>query len=136
MAKEMTDRAPFEKIVASLEAAWNAADGTAYAAPFAEDADFVTVRAEHLRGRTPIGAGHDGIFRSIYAGSTNRNTVESVRMLRDDVALVHVRAELDVPAGPLAGHQSAMFSLVCLREGDDWVIASLHNTMAPPMRKD
>ena len=66
------DRRP----VHSLEAAWNAGDGDAFAAPFAADADFVNVRAEHHRGRQAIAAGHTAIFRSIYAGSTNQYIVE------------------------------------------------------------
>ena len=126
-----SDRTDLETIVARLEAAWNAGDGGAWGASFAADADFVTIRAEHLRGREAIARGHAEIFRTIYAGSTNHLTVESARLLRPDVALVHVRAILDVPTGPLAGRHSATFSLVCVRASDGWQIASFHNTLAP-----
>ena len=124
-----TDRADLERIVAQLEAAWNAMDGPAFAAPFASDADFVTIRGEHFRGRPAIAAGHSSIFRTIYAGSTNRLTVESARLLRADVALVHVHSVLDAPTGPLAGRHRARFSLVLTREPEGWVIAALHNTI-------
>ena len=126
------DRKAVETIVAGMEAAWNAADGGGFAASFAPDADFVTIRAEHFRGRGPIGEGHAAIFRTIYAGSVNRLTVESVRLLRPDVALVHVGSVLDAPSGPLAGRHTARFSAVLTREADGWKIASLHNTLAPP----
>ena len=125
------DRTAFERIVASLEAAWNAGDGHAYGAPFSADADFVTIRAEHLRGRDAIAAGHAAIFRTIYAGSINRMRVESARLLRPDVGLVHVEATLKAPTGPLAGTHVARFSLVLTREAGDWHIASLHNTLEP-----
>jgi len=85
------DQAGLERIVNQLEAAWNGMDGSAFAAPFAGDADFVTIRGEHFRGRSAIGAGHAAIFRTIYAGSTVRFTVESARLLRQDVGLLHVR---------------------------------------------
>src|SRR5690349_1248754 len=90
MGLEVTaaERIALENIVRQLEAGWNAGDGDAFAAPFAKDADFVMVRAEHMRERAVIAAGHTGIFRSIYAGSSNRYTLESVRLLRPDVALV------------------------------------------------
>jgi len=39
------DRAALESIVGQLEAAWNAMDGSAFAGPFADDADFVTIAA-------------------------------------------------------------------------------------------
>ena len=123
------DRADLERIVAQLEAAWNAMDGSAFAAPFASDADFVTIRGEHFRGRPAIAAGHSAIFQTIYAGSTNRLTVESARLLRADVALVHVHSVLDAPTGPLAGRHRARFSLVLTRGPEGWVIAALHNTI-------
>jgi uncharacterized protein (TIGR02246 family) len=123
------ERASLERIVARLEAAWNAMDGPAFAAPFAPNADFVTIRGEHFRGRPAIAAGHAAIFRTIYAGSTNRLTVENARLLRAEVALVHVHSVLDAPSGPLAGRHRARFTLVLTRESSGWVIAALHNTV-------
>jgi uncharacterized protein (TIGR02246 family) len=126
------DRAALESIVARLEAAWNAMDGTAFAAAFATDADFVTIRGEHYRGRPAIAGGHSDIFRTIYSGSTNRCTIESVRLLRPQVALVHVHSALDAPQGPLAGRHAARFSLVLTKEPVGWEIAALHNTLVAP----
>jgi hypothetical protein len=62
------DQAGLKRIVNQLEAAWNGMDGSAFAAPFAGDADFVTIRCAHFRGRSAIAAGHAAIFRTIYAG--------------------------------------------------------------------
>ena len=123
------DRAALEAIVHQLETAWNAGDGPAFAAPFAEDADFVNVRGDHMKGKTVIAEGHAGIFRSIYAGSVNSYTVEGARLLLPDVALVHVDALLKVPQGPLAGEHAACFSIVAIRNAGKWEIASFHNTM-------
>ena len=133
MPHELTtsDQAAITAIVAALEAAWNAADGAAFGAPMTEDADFVTIRAEHYRGRDAIAAGHAAIFRSIYAGSSVHFTSESVRLLRPDVALLHVKSALEAPAGPLAGRHEALFSAVLTREVNGWRIASFHNTLAP-----
>jgi uncharacterized protein (TIGR02246 family) len=126
-----SDRTAIEAIVASLEAAWNAGDGAGFAAPFSSDADFVTIRAEHFRGREAIADAHAGIFRTIYAGSVNHYAVESIRFVRPDVALVHCRATLDAPTGPLAGRNHATFSTVMTREAGGWQVVSFHNTLAP-----
>jgi uncharacterized protein (TIGR02246 family) len=130
------DRAALEEIVRQLEAAWNAMDGQAFAAPFAADADFVNIRGEHFRSQAAISAGHAGIFRTIYAGSTNHYELETARLLRPEVALVHVHSILDAPHGPLAGRHGARFSLVLTKENGRWEIAALHNTLeaapAPP----
>ncbi|MGH7725609.1 MAG: SgcJ/EcaC family oxidoreductase [Candidatus Eiseniibacteriota bacterium] len=129
-----SDRAVIENIVGRLEAAWNAMDGVAFGTPFASDADFVNVRGDHFQGREAIVAGHVGIFRTIYAGSSNRYTVETVRPIRPDVAVAHVRAVLDVPQGPLAGRHTARFSAVLTKEPGGWEIASFHNTLEAPPR--
>jgi uncharacterized protein (TIGR02246 family) len=123
-----SDRAAIEAIVAELESAWNAGDGERFGAPFAPEADFVNIRAEHMRGRETIARGHAGIFATIYAGSITRLTIESIRPLRPDVALVHVQSVLDAPSGPMAGKHEACFSMVLTREAGRWEIASFHNT--------
>jgi uncharacterized protein (TIGR02246 family) len=127
-----SDRSEMEAIIAKLEAAWNAGDGMAFAAPFAKDADFVNIRADRFSGRETIAAGHDDIFRTIYAGSKNRYAIESIRLVREDVAVVHVRAELTAPSGPLAGKHVALYSAILTRESNGWEIASFHNTLMPP----
>jgi uncharacterized protein (TIGR02246 family) len=123
------DRAALDSIVGQLETAWNAMDGSAFAAPFASDADFVNIRGEHCRGRHAIAAGHAVIVRTIYAGSTSHLTVEGARLLRPEVAPVHVHSLLDAPQGPLAGRHGARFSLVLTKQPGGWEIAALHNTL-------
>jgi uncharacterized protein (TIGR02246 family) len=123
------DRAAIEGLVGQLEAAWKALDGSAFAAPFAVDADFVNIRGEHFRGRPAIAAGHAAIFRTIYAGSTTRMTVEAARLLRPEVALVHAHSVLDAPQGPLAGRHGARFSMVLTKGPGGWEIVAFHNTL-------
>lgn len=123
------DRAAIERLVGRLEAAWKAMDGSAFAAPFAVDADFVNIRGEHVRGRPAIAAGHAAIFRTLYAGSTTQMTVEAARLLRPGVALVHAHSWLDAPQGPLAGRHGARFSMVLTKEPGGWEIVAFHNTL-------
>jgi uncharacterized protein (TIGR02246 family) len=124
-------------LVQTMQDAWNAADGHAFAAPFADDADFVNVYGMHARSREAIAQGHEHILRGPYAGSTVRYTPETVRLLRPDVALAHVHAVLSVPGGPMAGEHQARYSMVLTGEGGRWQVASFHNTFittpgAPP----
>lgn len=122
------DRTAITEVVRRLEAAWNAMDGAAFATEFAEDADFVNVRGDHVRGAAAIAAGHAAIFAAMYAGSTNAYTLEAARLLHPDVALAHVGARLQVPRGPLAGRHHARFSPVLSRAPDGWRVAAFHNT--------
>ena len=118
------------RIVTELETAWNAADGDAFARPFADDADFVNIRGEHHRTRPAIAAGHNAIFRTIYKGSTVRLTVAAVREIAPGVVLAHVKSILNVPTGPLAGEHHALFSMVIVQGADGCSIAAFHNTLA------
>ncbi len=126
------DHAAIGSIDLSLEQARNAADGNAFGAAFATDADFVNVRAEHHRGRPAIAAGHDAILQTMYARSRNHYRATSARALRADVALVHVESHLDASSGLLAGRHRALFPMVLLRaDGTTWEIMSFHSTLAP-----
>jgi uncharacterized protein (TIGR02246 family) len=104
-------------------------DGTRFARPFAEDADFVNIRGEHFRTREVIAQGHQAIFNTIYKDSVVRYDVIGARAIAPAVLLAHVKATLKAPMGPLAGEHSSMFSIVLVRDRDDWYITSFHNTL-------
>jgi uncharacterized protein (TIGR02246 family) len=124
----MSERAEIEAIVRHLQTSWNAMDAEAFASPFQEDADFVNIVGEHARGRSAIVEGHRAIFRDFYADSTTELTLTATRLLTPDVALAHVHSVLDAPKGPLAGRNTAVFSMVLTREDGRWTIAAFHNT--------
>ena len=112
-----------------LEDGWNTASGERFAEPFADDADFVTIRGERHQGRTAIARGHAAIFASIYRGSRVAYEVLAARRLAGDVVLGHVQGTLNAPTGPLAGTHTAVASLVLVRSGERWQIAAFHNTL-------
>ena len=134
-ALRSSDQASLERLVGDLEAAWNTGDGAAFAAAFAVDADFVNVYGMHVRGRTAIAAGHQYIFTTIYKDSKVEYRIVSVRELAPGVALVHVAAKLNVPAGPMAGGREAFWTGVATRLDDGWKFAAFQNThvTAPPI---
>ena len=124
-------------IVGELERAWNAADGTAFARPFADDADFVNIRGEHFRTREAIAKGHQGIFDTIYKGSRVRYETSALRSLSPGVLVAHIKSTLNARTGPLAGEHTALFTMIVVNEERDededesrnWQIASFHNTL-------
>ena len=117
-----------ETVIKRLEDAWNAADGAAFGAEFAADAEFVDIRGE-LHSGDAIASGHQRIFETVYAGSTVRYAVIAARELDDHVILAHVKATLNAPTGPLAGESEAIATVVLVGDGDDRRIAAFHNTL-------
>ena len=124
-----------DRILKQLADAWNAADGQAFGAPFAEDAEFVNIRGEHHTGRRSISMGHQAIFDSIYKDSVLKYEAVVAKQLSDDILYVLGHSTLKAPTGPLAGEHESHLSVVLSRQGgSDWQIAAFHNTLvAPPV---
>jgi uncharacterized protein (TIGR02246 family) len=116
-------------LIAVLENAWNRGDGSAFAQPFAQDADFVNIRGEHFRTREVIAKGHQGIFNTIYKGSVVRFQVTGVRAIAKGILLAHVKAALKAPTGPLAGEHRSLFTVVLAEGQDAWRIEAFQNTL-------
>lgn len=117
---------------ALIEAAWNAGDGAAFGAAFTEPCDLVDIRGvRHSGGPGLIGAGHQGIFDTIYRDSVIRYRVEQARWLDDDTLLAHGHATLDAPHAPppVAGGASASSTVLLLRDGPAWRCTAMQNTL-------
>src|SRR6185437_9634371 len=122
------DERALHGMVYELEQAWNAADGTAFAAHFADDADFVHILGGYYTGRAAIEAGHRMIFGTIYKGSTVHYRVERVRLLRPDVALIFLRQHLQFLEDGQSRELEARPTIVAEKVEDKWRIAALQNT--------
>jgi len=115
-------------LVYQLEAAWNAADSGSFAALFAENADFIHILGGYYTGRTAIEAGHRMIFGTIYKGSTVRYSVEKIRFVRPEVAMVFLRQHLQFAENGVATELDARPTIIAERGGDGWQIVALQNT--------
>ncbi|WP_158893549.1 SgcJ/EcaC family oxidoreductase [Amycolatopsis anabasis] len=113
-----------DEVIAEMERAWNAADGTAWAANFAEDADYIDALGRLQKGREVIGREHQKIFDTIYRGSTLKIRVTASKPLGDGIQLVHAATKLRVPAGPRAGEWEGVQTKI-FRDGQ---IVAFHNT--------
>ncbi|MCU1234569.1 MAG: hypothetical protein JWP63_2536 [Candidatus Solibacter sp.] len=124
-----TEELAIKDLIHGMARAWNAGSGAAFAACCEEHADFVNIYGTHARGRQAIAEGHDHIFRTVYAGSTLHYSIVQMRFLNDDIAVVHLRAHLEIPQGPMAGEKNSVPSMVLRRTGAEWRVASFQNTL-------
>ena len=95
---------------------------------FAEDADFIHILGGYYTGRAAIEAGHRMIFGTIYKGSTVRYSVEKIRFLRPDVAIVSLRQYLQFQEGGAASELEARPTIVAEKVDGRWRIVALQNT--------
>lgn len=122
------DDAALRENVRQMEAGWNAKSGAAFAKPFADDADYVVINGTQIKGREAIAEGHQRIFDTIYKESVMSLSVKQVRMLRADVAVVHVSGHMKASRGAGAREGDAVITMVMTKENGAWKIAAFQNT--------
>ena len=127
------DESAMRDAVKQLETGWNTKSGATFAKPFAEDADYVVINGNYIKGRAVIESQHQRIFDTIFKDTTIKLTVQQIRFLRSDVAVVHVKGERGSSVPSLI--QDAMITLFMTKEKQGWTIAAFQNTaIASPGR--
>lgn len=128
-----------EALVEAAEDAWAAKDPAAYAALFAEDAQFISPFGTYLSGRDAIRAQHVLLFGGPFAGSTLSIDIGNVVFVTGTIAVVDLRYALTdyrfLPPGLIA-HGDGVFRVVVRwvvvkREGD-WVVVAHQMTQVLP----
>lgn len=116
-----------EEAVSGLMASWNLKDAHAFASQFTEDATFVNVNGALWIGRKDIEDRHAkaGIFKSSHA----EIKPESARLLRPDIALMHVSWTITGdPRDPQP--RSYLMTMVVSKRDGRWLIVAAQNGSA------
>jgi uncharacterized protein (TIGR02246 family) len=121
--------------------AWNQHDAKAFAAVFAEDADFTNWRGQGASGRSRIEEFHAPLFATIFKNSHQTMTDIKIRFVRPDVAAVDVRWELTGQTdaqGNARPPRQGILNFVMAKKDGKWQIVVMHNldlTALPPPAK-
>jgi uncharacterized protein (TIGR02246 family) len=133
---QVTAGAAARAVAVGLVADWNSHDMKSFAELFAEDADFVNVIGLWWRGRPEIQKEHETLHATRMRNSNLIAAEIAVRLLRPDVAVIHVRWQLTGDTGidgvRLPPRQGVL-SFVTVRTGSKWLIASAQNTDVVPL---
>jgi uncharacterized protein (TIGR02246 family) len=135
MSESRAARQAIEAIASRLVAAWNRHDATAFAALYAEDADFTNVFGMSAHGRGQIEAFHAPIFRTMFRDSQLNATETRIRFIRPDVAAVDIRWEMTGARDPMGKEwpqRHGLLNLIATEAGGQWAITVLHNMDLPP----
>lgn len=127
----LRQRKAIRRSIEDTIAAFNARKASDVLQEYAQNADVVTTRGEHLRGRDELEDRLEGLFARPGFGLQQRLVDLSIRFVRDDLALAHVEIEMSgaVSAGgePLPPHRELSLR-VYVRDGDCWKVTAFHNT--------
>jgi uncharacterized protein (TIGR02246 family) len=123
------DQAAIRSIAQACVNGWNKGSGAGFAAPFAEDADYVVVNGMRLKGRRQIALAHQRIFDTFYRGTKLWMKVDTVRFLKPNVALMHSVSRVLKPGESGASPKAnAIQVFVVTKKGGTWRIDAFHNT--------
>jgi uncharacterized protein (TIGR02246 family) len=113
---------------------WNIGSGEAFAAPFADDADFIAFDGVRFRGREEIVRFHDPLFKTHLKGTRLVGEVTDVRFLANDVALIHASGGtvLRGKSRP-APERESIQTLVAVKRNGAWQLVAFQNTRVRPI---
>jgi uncharacterized protein (TIGR02246 family) len=115
--------------------AWNAHDPKAMGDLFTEEADFVNAEGQWSQGRPWIRAQLERFHSTRFKGTTLVETNTRLRMVRDNIAILHFQWELsgevDADGKPVPKRHGIM-QIVAVQEVHGWKILSAQDTKAPP----
>jgi uncharacterized protein (TIGR02246 family) len=119
-SKTVSDEDAIRAIHQQMIDAWNAGDGSAFAAPFTDDADFITFEGTHLKGRRNIALFNQRIFDTVRKGTRLEGEVKFVRIISPVIAMMHsaVRVLLPGQTAPSPVRQSAQLSFFTKHDGE------------------
>lgn len=125
---QLTDEAAIRALFDRSNRAWAAGDAHAYAAVFAEDADYVTWFGQHLKGREAIEASHAPVFAKYLKGTHLDGEITGLRFLTPDVAVVHGRGAVVKGRRRRGRFNTKVNIYVAVRRAGEWSFAAFHNT--------
>ena len=118
--------------------AWNAGDAAAYTEAVTPDCVFTNLFGQQFVGRDGFEQQHARVFAGVFKGSRLDQTIDHLRLVRPDVALLDTSATLDIPAGDLGPARTVRTRLlqVLVRDEGAWRIAAYHNVEERPRPPD
>jgi uncharacterized protein (TIGR02246 family) len=119
-----------ERLYRRLLEAWNAHDGDAMAACFAEDGEMIGFDGSHVQGRTEIAEHLNSVFAD-HETAAFIAKIRSVRSLTSDVALLRAAAGMVPPGGSdINPAANTHHTVVAEKLDGEWRIALFQNTPA------
>jgi uncharacterized protein (TIGR02246 family) len=130
---------PIRKLVENQTDAWNRNDAKGWAKDFLEEASFINVRGDLVKGRAAIERIHDFIFSGPYKNSHCSVLIDSISYPGQNVAVVDTSAEVTnfkglppglAPTSP--GSFRTRFKLILTNGDSGWKIFAAQNTAVVP----
>lgn len=133
------DLSAIDKQLFERTSAWNRGDARGFTASFQDQGSFTNITGSVIQGRSVFEQRIKDILSTIFKGSALRMSIQKLRLVRPDVAIADVDAELTgfkgLPSGVRARdgtlHTRQLWVLV--KEQGQWQMAAFHNVDVKPI---
>jgi uncharacterized protein (TIGR02246 family) len=132
MVNDMNTSSEIARLLASVDAAWNAGDAAAFAALWTTDGTVISPQGQRTEGREQIEREQAAGFAGPMKGTTHTLTAAEIDRPTNDIAVVDgeaVIANLRMPDGTTFPPLSANFTAVCVDRDGTWLIAHMVSYM-------
>ena len=129
LAQTAHDEQLIRNTVKTLQTGWNASSGETFASSFTDSHDFIVWNGYYFKGQDikTNAMGHDQIFSTMYKGTQLYYTVDKIRFIKEDIALVHVFGAVVKITESRPKDPQVLISMVMEKKNGDWKISSFHN---------
>lgn len=125
------DEAAIRAVVVELSEAWTTADAERWGRQFTSDVDYMAVNAVFHKGREANVKAHQALFTGRFKDTKAKYEVQSIRFLRNDIAVVHVKASM-VPKNEEFREKHLVPVMIFTKEKSQWLISVFQNLSFPP----
>ncbi|HVE61541.1 MAG TPA: SgcJ/EcaC family oxidoreductase [Chitinophagaceae bacterium] len=123
------DEKAVRTLISTLETGWNNKSGETFASVFADVHDYIVVNGMYFSNFTRQGnaAAHQGLFNGVYKDINVKLTVDKIRFLRPDLALVIALGGRYTNEKSLPENPEIIMTVLAEKKSDSWKIISFHN---------
>ncbi len=128
-AQTTNDTQAIQQVVKTMSQSWSSADGAGFASVFADQHDYIVWNGFYFREINPEmnAASHNGIFNSIYKDTDAHFTLDKVKFIREDLALIHVLGAISKKTEGRPQDPQVLFTAIVEKMEGAWKIISFHN---------
>ncbi|MCO6480705.1 MAG: SgcJ/EcaC family oxidoreductase [Phaeodactylibacter sp.] len=123
------DEAAIRGLVQSMADGWTEGSGEKFAAAFADEHDYIVWNGMYFKNFNTQGnaAAHQGLFESVYKDTEHYATVDKVKFIREDIALIHVLAAVVKKGEGRPADPGVLWTGLLEKQEGQWKIISFHN---------
>ncbi|MCW9038742.1 MULTISPECIES: SgcJ/EcaC family oxidoreductase [Altibacter] len=129
IAQNEKDEKEIKNLIATLQKGWNSGSGHTFASTFAEPHDFIVWTGYYFKNNTVErnAESHQRIFSTMYKDTQLFYTVDKIKFLSNEIALMHVLAAVAPKNETRPKDPQVLISVIAQKIDGTWKIVSFHN---------